>query len=97
MNKEESYKYPNVELKRVFEAKKFRTSNTLISRMLSTRATAATVAGAKSSVSPNKRGSYATSLNPVAESTVNYASETKRVGGSSVFPSRTSSSTYSKK
>ena len=34
-----SFKYPNVELKRCFDAKNFRQSNSLVSRMLSTRAT----------------------------------------------------------
>jgi hypothetical protein len=36
-----SFKYPNVELKRCFDAKNFRHSNSLVSRMLSTRATVA--------------------------------------------------------
>ena len=36
-----SFKYPNVELKRCFDAKKFRQSNSLVQRMLSTRASVA--------------------------------------------------------
>ena len=34
-----SFKYPNVELKRCFDAKKFKQSNSMVQRMLSTRAT----------------------------------------------------------
>ena len=34
-----SFKYPNVELKRCYDAKKFKQSNSLVQRMLSTRAT----------------------------------------------------------
>lgn len=64
MNKEHTYKYPNVELKRVFEGKKFKGSNTLVSRMVAQRTQAVTADYPINSVSPRKRASY---LNPVRE------------------------------